>query len=431
VATHAVTTTKLTVGLYPYVPRKEQFQAAIEEAWEKKYPNVKLEFNQDWDGGYSQDPTGMDVFVFDAVFLDYFNKQGFLDLLSISEIPDPEDFLPYALEGVKVDSHYAALPMLGCTNILFYREADSAIENATTLSQLTEVVGKCLFTSQVPPDQRGLLIDMAGGSTNACMYVDIVESEAGQWPVPLPVNPDNLDPKAIAGMQALLSASSFYNATWDPSASYGRAVWFSNEGGRILMGFTESMSVMSPETRQSLQFKLFPMGDDTSARPLFYSDVIAVSASTIQRTPAVELAQMMASSRVLVASMKARSDYESPQYLMPVRESVFTALSADDPLYSKMQTMVEAANPILFNLGDSARSWIDQIKNAIKDKSRANYPCGCDQRVEVISGQQQAEQVCPTVCANFGGWNGNWTNYPPGATVDWPAGCGCKRCSDK
>src|SRR5262245_42756123 len=55
----------LRVGLYPFVPRLERFEAVIRAAWRALQPRVALEFAA-WDGGYAQDPAvaGLDVFVF-------------------------------------------------------------------------------------------------------------------------------------------------------------------------------------------------------------------------------------------------------------------------------------------------------------------------------------------------------------------------------
>ena len=37
----------LTVALYPYVPRVDQFESAIRQAWRKVHPTVGLDFIKD------------------------------------------------------------------------------------------------------------------------------------------------------------------------------------------------------------------------------------------------------------------------------------------------------------------------------------------------------------------------------------------------
>ncbi len=72
----------LNVALYEYVPDPIRFKKAVETEWNKKEPNIKLNF-VDWDC-YSQDPPkDLDVFVFDAIYLSHFVKEGYL-----SEIPE-------------------------------------------------------------------------------------------------------------------------------------------------------------------------------------------------------------------------------------------------------------------------------------------------------------------------------------------------------
>lgn len=418
----------LTVGLYPWVPRPGQLQQAISAAWSSVHPDVALSFKSLWDGGYSGDPSGMDVFVFDAIFLDYFRDQNYLTGLTAAKVSELDDYIAYAINGAKSGELYYGLPMFGCANILFYRQGDQPVAQASTLSALTDALGKCTYTSQVPPDQRGLLVDLAGGTTNSCMYVDLVESIHGQWPVVLPTDPSELNPTAIGNARALLASASMYNATQDPpNGAYGRAAWFSQGNGRALMAFTEAMSAMSAQTRAALQFKPFPLGDDPSAKPLFYSDMVGVSPSSRYPQLAIELANLMASTKVMVAGMQGSAS-EPPQFLMPVRTSIFTELAQQDALYTRMQTMVASADPILFNLGVNARVFISGLKDAIKQQTRASYACGCDEDGGRLSDQSQANTVCPTVCRPYGGWNGQWTDYPPGGTDTWQSGCGCNTC---
>ena len=422
-------TVTLTVGLYPWVPRPQQIQDAVEEAWAAANPDVALSFttSTEWDGGYDIEPTFMDVFVYDATFIDYFRTQNYISPLTPAEVDNVTDYLSYAIDGAQDGGNYYGMPVYGCANILYYRDDDVLLAAATKLSDVTAAIGQCSFTSQVPPDERGLLVDMSGGTTSACLYADMVESTNGQWPIVLPTDPSQLNATVITESQTMLATSSYYNGTTSLDDAYQRAVWFSQGGGRALMAFTEAMSSMSTSMRATVQFKPFPLGEDPTAQPLFYSDMVAVGANTQQRALAVELANMIASTTVLLAGMQADGS-DPPQYLMPVRTSLFTALEALDPIYTRMEAMVTAADPILFNLGVDARTFINNMKTPIQTAVRANYACGCDQDGGNLTSQGQADSTCPGVCSSYGGWNGQWTPYPPGATDEWQSGCGCKTC---
>jgi len=432
-ATPAPAGTTLVVGLYPYVPRLKQFESAITAAWSGVQPDVSLTFlpESEWDGGYSNDPpANADVYVFDAMFFEYFRSQGWLEQLAAGEIDHLADFVDYAIDGVEVDGQYYAIPQLGCGNILFYHQDDAALADATTYSEVASALGLCTYTSTIPPDQRGLMVDMAGGTTNAALYLDAVHSITGEYPPPLPWNESEINPEAMAAMRGLLAMTSYENGTTDEQVPYERGIWFGKSWGRALIGFTEAMSVMGPETRSHLGFKAMPLSDnDTST--MFYADVIAVNPSTHQRETrdlAVQLANVMAGSKTIVASIGPEADNPYPQYLMATRPSTFMTLARTFPLYGEMYALITENNPVLFGLNDQARSWLSAMKNTIRTDARKDYPCACDyQAVEYIGNDSQAPAVCGATCADHGSWTGQWTNQPPAA----PAGtsvCGCTAC---
>ncbi len=182
----------LTVALYPYVPRIDQFETAIRQAWQQVQPGVPLNFIDDlnvWDGGYDKDPPAQaDVYVFDAMYFEQFRANNFLVAMAPNEIQNAADFLSYARDAVIVSGNYYAIPQLGCANILFYNVNDAPVANAGTLSQLKGALNQCTYTSEIPPDRRGLLLDMDGRTTNATLYLDIAHSVNGSYPLPQPAS---------------------------------------------------------------------------------------------------------------------------------------------------------------------------------------------------------------------------------------------------
>ena len=430
----ASSATELTVALYPYVPRPEQFKTAITAAWAQVEPDIPLTFipSADWDGGYSKKPPSeADVYVFDAMFFDYFRSQNWLE--PINEIDHLDDFVEYAIEGVKVDDEYYAIPQLGCANILFYQKQDTAIANATNLGELNRTLGSCSYTSEIPPDRRGLMLDMAGGTTNAALYLDTAHSLTGEYPFPLPFNESQLNAQAIDNMQELLAMASYENAT-DPDnsiKSYDRADWFSNGWGRALIGYTEGMSNMSEETRQNIGFKVMPLSNQDESYPgVFYADVIGINPTTNQRGTrdlAVELANTMAASATMVASIGADENHSYPQYLMATRPSIFQTLEESFPLYQKMFSLITDNDPIMFKLNEESRDWLKAMKGTIRSEARENYTCGCDYTATAnIPNNSAAPLICGATCNDHGGWNGQWTNAYPAAQQT--SVCGCKTC---
>ena len=429
VASSAPRAQTLNVALYPYVPRPRQFETTIRAAWMQVQPNVQLNFINDtnvWDGGYNTDPPPQtDIYVFDAMYFEDFRARGLLVAMAPSEIQNADDFLAYARNAVIVDGKYYAIPQLGCANILFYNVNDPAVANATTLGQLQSTLNQCTYTSEIPPDRRGLMLDMAGRTTNATLYLDIAHSVNGTYPLPLSNAPD---PAFIAEQRIMLTLASFWNGTSKSKTPYVRGVWFNGGYGRAFIGFTESMSVMSQTTLSTIGFKVMPLSNTTGEQPLFYVDAIGVNSTTISRGTrdlAVQLANLIAATDTVVASFRSPQSDTNPQYLMSVRHSVFQRLSQQYPVYQRMYQLAQSSNPVAFKLSAEGRSWVQSAGKTIREQVTMNYGCGCDQMApRPISNNVDAQSVCPGVCSGHGGWNGQWTNQPPASG----SGCGCNAC---
>ncbi len=422
--------TTLAVALYPYVPRVEQFKAALASEWGKVQPDIALNF-LDWDGGYSDNPpAGVDVYVFDAMFFEYFRSQGWLEAMSADEIDNLDDFVPYAIQGVRLDSQYYAIPQLGCANVLFYEKDDEPLASANTLREVKSALSQCTYTSKIPPDRRGLMVDMAGGTTSAALYLDAVYSLNGQFPLPLPWNQSQIDPNAMADVRSLLAMASYENGTTDQDVPYQHGQWFGQGWGRAFIGFTESMSAITPEARDNIAFKVMPLSDKVGS-PMFYADVIGVHPATRDRGTrglAVQLANVMASAATMVASTGPDGSNTHPQYLMVARPSVFQELAHSFPIYNEMLSLITTNNPVMFKVSDQSRDWLTAMKSTIVTDTREDYPCGCDfSAAEFIPNDAAARPICEATCADHGSWNGQWTNEFPAAPAGMSA-CGCTVC---
>lgn len=366
-------TDTLNVALYPYVPRLDQFKSELEVRWSKIHPQCKLNFVS-WDC-YSEDPNeNLDVFVFDNIFTSYFIESGLLMEWEKNDIDDFDDYIPYAIEGCKKDrsekSSYYGLPQIGCTNIFYYRKDDSSLTAATTFGQICSILKPAIDTSVIPPFNNGLLLDLSGSTTDACWYIDVSMDNGVpySWNPPLPPA-DSLSPTSLRQLWTLLSVGGSKQASYEDSIPYGRAIWFSEQKGRAMVNFTEAMSVMNQETLNNIGFKVLPLSDAGGVN-LFYTDVVGVG-SHIEKNPekkklAIDLANLLSSTDYITACFGPDTPGASPQYLMPVRESVFTKLSKNWPLYTDMFTIVRISDPQPFRLGSGSRSWINANKKKIK-----------------------------------------------------------------
>ena len=115
-----------------------------------------------------------DVFVFDALFLDYFKSQNYLVKLRAGQVDNVSDLLEYARTGVNCkDGLLDAIPHIGCGGLLIYREGDVELDRAQTLHDVTRAIGNDLFYGTVPPKNIGLMVDFAGSTTDCCVLLDI------------------------------------------------------------------------------------------------------------------------------------------------------------------------------------------------------------------------------------------------------------------
>lgn len=368
----------LNVALYPYVPRPAQFEAALQVLWNRMEPGVKLNFITDqakWDGGYSTDPSpDLDVFVFDAMYLEYFRAKNWLEPMQQSEINDFVDLVTYARDGVQADGKYWAIPQLGCANILYFRRGDTFLAEARTLKELEGTLGQCTYTGEAPSNMTGLMLDLAGSTTTAAVYLDSLHRRTGNYTPPL-TSP--LDNQAISDVRRLMQMSSFPNSTanvgpWD------RAKWFAQGKARGLMAYTEAMSVMDESFLQTIGIRVMPLSDSRSTRALFYSDVIGVHSSTQARGTrqlAVKLANLLGSREFMELATGPDGSGRNPQYLMAARHSVFQNMGQRFPMYRNMHDLILYNDPVMYKLDAKSRDWMAAMKKNVVKEVQSNYMC--------------------------------------------------------
>ena len=368
-------TDTLNIALYPYVPRLDQFQSELEVRWSKIHPECKLNFVS-WDC-YSNDPDeNLDVFVFDNIFMSHFIESGLLMEWKKKDIAHFDDYIPYAIEGCRKDmseeASYYGLPQIGCTNMFYYRKDDRLLAAATTFGQICSILKPAIDTSVIPPFNSGLLLDLSGSTTDACWYVDVSMDNGVpySWNPPLPPA-ERLSPNSLRQLWILLRVGGSKQVSYEDSIPYGRAIWFSEQKGRAMVNFTEAMSVMSQEVQDNIGFKVLPLSDAGGVN-LFYTDVVGVSShlerNTGKKKLAIDLANLLSSTDYITSCFGPNAAGASPQYLMPVRASVFTKLSRNWPLYKDMFAIVCTSDPQPFRLGSDSRSWINTNKKKIRKR---------------------------------------------------------------
>jgi len=235
------------------------------------------------------------------------------------------------------------------------------------LTGLWNLLGPAEYSTSQPPNGVGFMMDFSGGTTDACTYVATQQSLSNTYST-TPYLPDasSLDPSVMNNLGLMVNMAGLQQAAYSEQQPYQRASWYDDGAARAMVGFTEAMSTM-PTIQETVQFKQMPLADNASFS-LFYVDAVGVNSNVIG-TPneawSVQLANLLASNDILI---EAFSGEENPQFLMPVRYSVFQSLGNEFSQYENMYRLVQSLNPKAFRLGTTSRPWLEGNKDSIRQQ---------------------------------------------------------------
>lgn len=358
------TNTTLNVALYGYVPDTERFEKAVQESWEKAEPNVTLNF-VNWDC-YEEEPTeNVDVFVFDAIYLNDYIEKGYLLPLEKNSIEDSEDILDFALNGCTRNNDIYAVPQIICTNLLYYREGDQELAIVDIVDELYQVLGDRQSTGTIPNKNEGLLVDMSGGTGKICLYLDGLMDHNKQYTdyYQLP-SPTEFDEEVVSGLKHMQLMGGKEQVEYWPedNDAYIRAKWFKEGYGRAYLGYTEAMSNMGDYTN-NLDFKVISYCKEDNI-PVFYGDVVGVNSKidNEKKDAAIKLANVIGNTETMVKAVSPDNNNPHPQYLLPARKSVYQTMGNVYPIYNELYSIVNQPENKLFLLGVSAEEWMNEAK---------------------------------------------------------------------
>lgn len=365
----------LRVALFPWVPNPEGINEIVKTHWQKRHPEVVIEFVTDldvWDGGYDLDPPdNIDVFEIDAFMLDYFVRNNFALPLRRNMVEEIDDFYDFSLRGSMVNGQLFGIPRLSCTPMIFYRKGDAAIAGAKGVGDLFRIIGANADPSTYPPKGKGLLIDFTSGTICACYYLDCVADSKDIYSVGAPLQEiSTLDRAALGRLRLFTMMAGKQQATCEECYDL-RAGKFAEGYGRILIGWSERLAKMPPKAHLNIAIRSLPLADDNGVNLLFVDTLLINSTlSGRKQQLALDFANLAASVDVVIDSMLVKDETTgSPQYLLPVRRKVISdaRLLKDAPLYGQLTPILEQ-NPRTFRLDSNVRYWLDRTKSHIRSE---------------------------------------------------------------
>lgn len=359
---------KLNVAIYPYLPRGDQFKQVLSQAWSAQYPGVQLDF-VNWDCYSSPSPPdSLHVFVFDGIYYNYYYSQGYMMQLQPNQISSWNEFMPFARQGVTINNDIYALPYLGCSNVYFYRKGDQELDKNLGLNEFYSTIGNCSDTSSLWPNPgQGMLINLAGGTTDACLYANSEMNNMVPYSYTPPTPPaSSLDQASLSAVQQYTLMAGYKQA--GDGNDDQKIDHFQNGTGRTYIGITENSSSFRPSFLDSVTFRAMPFSPNYNDTIGVYVDMAAINSQTPSNLQyyAQAMVNMMTSYEVMLNSMIPTASAPNPQFLIPARSDVLFRLSNDYPYYLNISRLLFNHIPYAFRIGSNSWTWLTTNKNGIR-----------------------------------------------------------------
>ena len=232
----------ITVAAYPYLPDLDLFYTLLAEQWAAIAPDIKLEFVY-WDC-YSDpspdnDPTGIDLIMYDAIFTTYLVENGFIQPIQLEDVYHSEGFLPFTLEGGYQDGQLYGIPYLACSFFLIHDPDDKELAQVDTFSELAAVV-----SGKMDGDRNeGLMVEYY--SDLPYFYLDALMDFSGEYTTyDNPPDLENLNSQVMEVLYSLSSVVMDVPSEYRGYSSFKQSAAFNDGYGSAYCGFSESMAFM-------------------------------------------------------------------------------------------------------------------------------------------------------------------------------------------
>ncbi|MDO4537413.1 MAG: thiamine pyridinylase [Coriobacteriales bacterium] len=308
----------------------------------------------------------IDVFVFDSIFMAHLVNEGCLLPIPDEKIQDRKDILPFALSACTVDDKVYALPQLLCANVLCTRKGDSELNGVTNVAQLHEVLGDHTYEEVISSD-KGLLMDLTGNTTKTLSYLQALMDYEQRYQTEFPaLTGDTLSKKAEDSLLSLIAmGASWSDEGLEDAGPYHHAELFAKGAGRAYIGFSEALSAMG-DYADNVDVRLISMADGHDL-PVFYADFAGINAhiDEANKDAAFDLLNLITGSETMTAAIAGTAENPHPQYLLPARSSVYSALAKSYPQYDRLKELVETAGAQVMQLMPDGRSYLEQYKRVL------------------------------------------------------------------
>ena len=309
---------KLNVALYPWGAKEymEKHRRVIEHYWYHLLGNYHIYLNwideKQWDGGYRQIPHDyFDVFIYDAMYMEYYKSQGWLLALTRTDLTYAHEINSKLLSLIECeDGKYYGIPIYGCIYILFYRSNDRELAQIRTFDDLVQIAAKRNFVMRKPSD--------TAKKTN---YFSLHNSNSTH----------QFDVNLIKRLSHFYQLSTLLLTKTDS---------FPFKHSSFYIGYTEDINTMLLlDENDFSQIDCMFVPIHQRDQPQCWLDCIGLHSSTKQRATyekSLQLANLMTSSSVMNECLNGEF------YLLPTNQITLASLASNNFIYSKLQLLIES-----------------------------------------------------------------------------------------
>ena len=271
---------KLTVGLFPYLPKSKE----IREALPTQVGSFSVQY-VDYDC-YGDDQTLPDVFCVDTMYIPYLANKQIIKAVDEQLVKDVSgEVHSFTTESVKVNGSMYGFPQFLCSNFLF--STSSATTKASSLLELAEKVGyeKVVFPSLVSAEPFTVL----------SVYEQFAQINADTTIADLPQKADQVNKDACGKYRTVLNASLI--ASGD---EYAASVNAGKPLADYFVGYSESLFAAKNALEQG-NYTAQIIG--ASDKPVVYTDAFVLNAQLTaeKQKVAVEVVKTILSSEKVLS----------------------------------------------------------------------------------------------------------------------------------
>ena len=330
----------ISVALYPHLPDLNMAQDVLAEMWAEMEPDVELEFIY-WDCYDDPYPHGIDVIVYDAVFLDYLVENYLVYPLDPDALDDTTGILPYALEGARYGGYLYGFPVLACSYYLIHYTDDEEMMDVQNFEQLYSLLSerKSWYSSD------GLQTNMSDFGSS--LYLDALIDYTGTYTTHQDLSA--LYPPVTKVVDRLYEINSLIPEPADYIRGRDFKTRFARGEGSACYSFSESLYDMKDILDQ---LTIRPIGFFEGENiPMYYTDIASIGSHVAEETKydlCMKLVNLLGSVEYQAQLCFGNGDV---QYLLPAREQVYLAAMEQYPMYETLYILATDENNRISRFG--------------------------------------------------------------------------------